>query len=139
MTGKHSNPKKKPRGRAAYTPATKAAAIAALLAGQAVDQIAAEYDIPNGTLLAWRSKLKHDSPVIVAADAKAEIGQLLLVYLRENLTTLRLQQVTVFRNGPWLLEQNAADLAVLHGVITDKAVRLLEAMSAAGLHPEPAA
>ncbi len=137
--GKPSKAKKSGRGRSAYDAATKAAAITALLAGQAADQIAAEYQIPKGTVEGWKSKLKHDSPAIVATDAKVEIGQLLLVYLRENLTTLRHQQVTVFRNGPWLLQQNAADLAVLHGVITDKAVRLLEAMSAAGLHPEPPA
>jgi hypothetical protein len=39
-------------------------------------------------------------------------------------------QAEAFSDKQWLAKQDASDVAVLHGVMTDKAVRLLEAMSA---------
>ena len=60
---------------------------------------------------------------------KEQIGDLLLEYLSTALETLQ-TQAEFFSDEAWLAKQNAADVAVLHGVITDKAVRLLEALSA---------
>ncbi len=57
-------------------------------------------------------------------------GNLLGDYLQETLTTLAVH-AKHFRNSEWLQKQDAADLAVLHGVATDKAIRLLEAAEAA--------
>jgi hypothetical protein len=51
----------------------------------------------------------------------------LIGLLRENLATLRVQ-AKFFRREDWLVVQPAADLAVLYGVVTDKTVRLLEAL-----------
>jgi hypothetical protein len=62
---------------------------------------------------------------------KKEIGDLLLAYLRSNLEALQAQAV-MFSNEQWLAKQNAADVAVLHGVMTDKAIRLLEAFGESG-------
>jgi hypothetical protein len=55
-----------------------------------------------------------------------DLDALLTNLLRENLLTLAAQQ-EFFRNEDWLRKQSAADLAILHGVSTDKALRLLEA------------
>jgi transposase-like protein len=124
------------KGRRDYDPATKAACLAALLAGQRVDEVAAQYSVPEGTVKSWRSRIKDGSeaaPVAAVATQKREaIGELLVQYLHENLETLRHQQV-VFRDPEWLKKQNAADVAVLHGVTTDKAVRLLEALGGGGV------
>lgn len=127
------------RGRTRYSPEAKAAALAALLAGQSISQVAAEYKIPDGTLKAWSSRLRTSPEVVAVATEPTgkrseEIGDLLLQYLRANLTTLAAQQ-QVFRDPSWLRQQNAADAAVLHGVLTDKAVRLLEALGGAGEIP----
>jgi transposase-like protein len=114
-----------------YSEQTKAAVMAALLTGQSVSSVAKEYKIPAGTVKSWKSRqLNGESVAVVATEKRLEVGELLLEYLRENLATLRIQ-VATFRDEKWLMKQNAADVAVLHGVLTDKAVRLIEAMSAA--------
>lgn len=122
-----------------YSSESKAAAMAALLAGQSCSQVAAEYKIPEGTVKAWSVRMRARPEVAavasennrVATEKKAtEIGDLLVQYLRANLETLAAQQV-VFRDPVWLRDQTADALAVLHGVLTDKAVRLLEALGGA--------
>lgn len=112
-----------------YSPETKAAVLAALLEGQATSKVAADFKLPEGTVKAWRSRMQEGaSPMRHVATEKVDaIGNLLVEYLHENLTTLRTQQ-TVFRDLAWLKQQEAQQLAVLHGVLTDKAVRLLEAL-----------
>lgn len=106
----------------AHNPETRAAAIAALLAGQSITEVARTYDLPEGTVKSWkRQGINDPSP-------KKEIGDLVLEYLQENLITLRIQ-AEVFRDETWLKRQSAESAAVLHGVMTDKAVRLLEALS----------
>ena len=112
-----------------YSSEQKAAVLAALLAGQSVSAVAREYKIPPGTVKSWKSRLNNGSDVAsVATQKKAEVGDLLLAYLRANLEALEVQ-AQFFKNESWLAKQNAADLAVLHGVTTDKAIRLLEAMN----------
>ena len=107
----------------------KAAAMAALLTGQSVGQVAKEYEIPEGTVKGWKRKARQEAgEQPVASPKKEEIGDLLLAYLEENLRSLK-AQAKVFGNAEWLKKQSADELAVLHGVQTDKAIRLLEAMS----------
>ncbi len=120
--------------RATYTDETKAQVMAALLTGQSVSSVAREYNLPKGTVSAWR---KRDSRQ-VAEDATQKgtpIDELLSGYLKENLKTLR-AQAEFFREETWLKKQEASQLAVLHGVLSDKAIRLLEAF---GDEPEPGA
>ncbi len=57
------------------------------------------------------------------------IGDLLIEYLEANLRALK-AQAEVFTDKTWLTEQGASEAAILHGVMTDKAVRLIEAFSA---------
>ena len=111
--------------RREYSDETKAQVMAALLAGQSVNEVAARYRIPTGTVKSWRRNSREFRPV--DPQKGAEIGDLLLDYLRENLKTLRVQ-VEHFRDTKWLSSQDASELAVLHGVVTDKAIRLLETL-----------
>ena len=110
--------------RATYSDDTKAAVMAALLAGQSITAVAKEYHIHKGTVHAWKNRL----PAGDLPDQKREIGDLLIEYLRTNLTTLRVQAET-FADKTWLKKQGASELGVLHGILADKTVRLLEAMS----------
>lgn len=115
-----------------YSDETKAAVMAALLAGQSVSSVAEEYDIPRSTVGYWKSQ--NDSPLdSVGPEKKEAIGELLLDYLTETLITLKAQAIH-FRDKSWLTEQSADQLAVLHGVTTDKAIRLLEALAKADDH-----
>jgi len=106
-----------------YTNETRAAVMAALLSGQSICSVAKEYNIPKGTVSYWK---KNGGPN--NQTQKKDIGDLLVKYLETNLEALQ-AQAEAFKNTEWLAKQNAADAAVLHGVMTDKAVRLLEALS----------
>lgn len=111
--------------RREYTDETKAAVMAALLSGQSVTHVAREYKVPVGTVRSWRSRMANPEPV--ASEKREAIGDLLVEYVEANLRTLK-EQSEVFRNRLWLEKQDASQLAVLHGVIADKTVRLLEAL-----------
>ena len=106
--------------------------MAALLAGQSTAEIASAYKVPQGTILAWQSRLKK-APALaeLAIEKRKEVGELLIDYLHANLSTLASQQ-RVFSDHDWLKTQDAGELAVLHGVMTDKAIRLLEALGGPG-------
>ncbi len=102
---------------------TRAAVMAALMAGQSINKVAEEYHLSTATVSRWRNEgvLKNETQ-------KKEIGELITDYLKANLDALR-AQADLFQDRAWLKKQSAADAAVLHGVMTDKAIRLLEALS----------
>ena len=114
----------------AHDPETRAAAMAALLEGQAVSAVAKEYKLPPSTVSRWKAKAREE------AGRSDDVGELLLDYLTENLRTLR-AQAQAFRDPEWLRAQEADAAAVLHGVLTDKAVRLLEALEGSGVRSQP--
>lgn len=101
--------------------------MAALLSGQSVTAVAKEYNIPKGTVSGWKSR-SLDQGVATSTTQKKEIGDLLLEYIRASLIALKMQ-VDHFGDKSWLNNQDADQLAVLHGVQTDKAIRLLEALA----------
>jgi transposase-like protein len=118
--------------RSKYDDSTKAEVMAALLQGQRVTSIAEEYDIPQSTVSGWKKKVQakaqEDLDKTSMQKKESEIGSLLVDYLTENIEALQ-QQAEQFSDEEWLREQDAAEVATLHGVMTDKAVRLLEALS----------
>ena len=109
-----------------YDDSTKAAVMAALLAGQSVHEISKQYDIPTSTIRNWKSAQKLEGAL--DQEQKYEIGDLLLAYLHEILNALR-SQAAHFGNQAWLNRQDADNLAVLHGVAADKAIRIIEALA----------
>lgn len=108
-----------------YNDETRAAVMAALLTGQSVSSIAKQYDIPKGTVSNWK---RNTSGTIKRTQKTERIGELLIRYLQSNLEALS-AQAEQFQDVEWLRKQTASDAAVLHGVMTDKAIRLLEALS----------
>lgn len=125
--------------RRTYSEETKAAAMAALLEGQSVSAVAKAYEIPKGTVSNWKRAaaegVRRDRTQKKADEAPARIGELLFEYLTTNLQTLKLQS-EVFADAEWLKNQSASEAAVLHGVLTDKTVRLLEALGPDAPGPE---
>lgn len=118
--------------RQSYDDSTKAAVMAALLTGQSVSAIAKEYNIPTSTIRNWKVAVELEGAV--DQEQRYEIGDMLLDYLREILNALRLQAIH-FGKATWLDTQSAADLAVLHGVSADKALRIIEALAGDGASP----
>ena len=113
-----------------HDPQLKAAVMAALLTGQSIDKVAEEFALPTATVRAWRNKLKAEN-IVSEPQKRDEFGELILGYLRENITTLTAQSIFA-RDTDWLRAQPASEVAVLHGVLADKTFRLL-----AALEPDP--
>lgn len=109
-----------------YPDETKAAVMAALLAGQSISSVAREYKIPKGTVSDW-NKIAHE--VGIQATQKKElkpIGDALIELLATEIQTLvEISKAT--RHVGWVHKQSAADLAVYTGVKHDKLIRMLEA------------
>ena len=119
--GRKSQKKRPKTGRQVHDPDVRAACMAALLTGQGTTAVAAEYNLPLATVSRWRKEARR------TAGKSDDIGALVRDYLRANLTALQ-AQATVFSDPAWLKEQGASEAGVLHGIMTDKAIRLLEAM-----------
>jgi hypothetical protein len=109
--------------RRVYSDEVKAAALAdmVLLGAHAT---AAKYHIPVGTIWSWTSR---EQPL--ASLKKDHIGALVACYLEANLQALTAQAYVA--SDPAYIDRQPADgLAVLHGVMADKSIRLLEALHA---------
>lgn len=116
-----------PRG-VAHEPEVKAAVMAALLMGQSIESVAAEYKLPIGTVKVWAWKEQPRDMATVTEEHREEIGELLMRYVRTALHSMTTQQEH-FGDKDWLAKQDASHLAVLHGVSLDKVIRLLEAIA----------
>jgi hypothetical protein len=111
------------RGKA-HSNEVKAQVMASLLAGQGIAETAEQYQLPEHTIRNWARRnpeLKE-----LATKKRVELDDLITEYVREAFTTLSVQ-ARHFRDRAWLQKQPAAEIAVLHGVITDKAIRILSA------------
>lgn len=109
-----------------YTDELKSKVIADIVLGTtSLKAIAKKHDIPYGTIRTWSSRLNKNVSLI-ETEKKQDIGDLLLQVLQLNLNA-QMAQMEVFANVEWLEKQSANELAILHGVLNDKAVRLIEA------------
>ena len=104
----------------------RAQVMAALLAGQGVMEVASQYSLDASVVSRWKSALPSEQLQVLASKKGERIEQLLFEYLTETLVTLK-EQATIAREREYVTKQPAGELAVLHGVMADKAVRLLEA------------
>jgi len=110
-----------------HEPELKAQVVAALLTGQSIDAVAETYRIPRSTVGGWSAALNRDN--LISDTKKEAIGDLILAYLTTALETLSIQ-AKAFADREWLKQQSASEVAVLHGVLADKTIRLLEALVA---------
>ena len=100
--------------------------MAALLAGQGITEVATQYNLDVSVVSRWRSAIPNDQLQVVAIKKSHEIEVLLFNYLTQTLITLD-EQAKVVSEREYIIKQPAGELAVLHGVMADKAIRLLEA------------
>lgn len=112
--------------RREYDEATKAAVMAALLAGQSVSVVASEYKIPLGTVKRWSASAKEMLEPVRSAK-KERIGELVLDNLEASLLFTK-SMADVLNDEKWLKKQRASEIAVLYGVVQDKTYRVLEAL-----------
>jgi transposase-like protein len=114
-----------------YDDQKRAAVLAALLAGQSVSQVARDYSVSRAAVINWRDK-SGIRPAPVTQQKADEIGALVSDVLTNLLTTVSVL-AEHSRNEEWFNRQDAADVAVLAGVFTDKSIRILEALESAGI------
>lgn len=117
------------RGKA-HSDETKAAVTAALLAGQGVTEVATRYKLDPSVVSRWRKQIPDGRLQEVATEKGAQIEALLFDYLGANLYALR-SQANVAADEAYLRKFPPQQLAVLHGVMADKGIRLLEALAGA--------
>lgn len=121
------------RTRAIIPDEVKAAALADLILLSPAT-VAAKYGIKPATVRGWKSQ---EQPALMAVDPnvitlkKAKIGALMLEYLEASLNA-QIAQAYVASDPNYINRQPASDLAILHGVLGDKAIRLLEALQRGG-------
>ena len=102
--------------------------MSALLTGQSVSSVAREYSIPKGTVAYWRAQANGPK---VSTQKAERIGELIIEYVEAALVSLK-AQVEAVGNEKYITKQAASELAVLHGVIADKAIRILEGIAESG-------
>lgn len=110
-----------------HDPETKAAVMAALLDGQGVTETAEQYDVPRSTVSYWKSQISGGELAALDQKKANELGDMILAYVIRNIATVTSQLETAGDQG-WLGKQSASEFAVLHGVLVDKAVRILGAL-----------
>lgn len=107
----------------------KRAVIAALLTGQAAAKVAEETKVSVSTVYRIRKTIGPELERM-KQEWREEIQIQLFNTIVETQRTLR-DQLEVLRNPQWLIKQSASELAILHGVLHDKQLRLLEALTSA--------
>lgn len=114
--------------RNSYSKETKAAVIAALLEGQSVSRVAKDYNVPSGTVKSWKNRQEHSDNATVATQ-KREIPNLIIELLETHLKAAI--SIAGAIDPSYIKKQSASEVAVLLGVINDKAFRMLEALGRA--------
>lgn len=101
----------------------KAKAMAMLLEGHNAVYVSKTLGISYPTVRRWQM----EDPELSAA-ASMRIGEMVINNLEESLNaTSAIAKHAMDKE--WLMKQSAQELAVLFGVLTDKSIRVLEAMS----------
>ena len=110
-----------------YSPELKAQVIAEWMAGASQKQLVTAFGVPQSTVRTWiRDRIR------VAPKKQDELAPYDLDAMAVGLVDGSVRAVTaifgVTADDTWLKRQNAADLAILAGVISDKLYRLLGAI-----------
>ena len=116
----------RPKGRTDHPAEVKAAVIAALLAGQGVNEIAREYKLDHSVISHWKASLSPETRTEINQKKGEHLDNLVYDCLTKTLATLSAIAVNAAKDS-YIEKQPANELAVLYGVMADKTVRILEA------------
>ena len=118
-----------------YSEQQKKEALDAIAENETLSSVAKRLAIPVSTLSGWLKKSKQMEvgpikpvSILTSSHQLGDIGDHLVDYICELLSTLKLQ-AKFLSNEEWLKAQSANQLAALHGVLADRTILLLEALS----------
>jgi transposase-like protein len=117
------------RGKA-HSDETRSAALAALLEGQSVPEVARKYKLPSSTVRDLKKSISSDDFAKVRAKKEESLAMMIEGHLEASLNAAR-NIANQTNNVEWLNKQDADKLGVFYGITTDKAIRILEAAEAA--------
>jgi regulator of protease activity HflC (stomatin/prohibitin superfamily) len=115
--------------------ATRAAVMAALLEGQAITKVAADYKIDKASVSRLRKAIPKEHLQQVATKKDIDIASKIVEHLDASFQALK-NILAVTNDTTWLNKQNASDLATFSGVTADKVFRVLEAIENAQTNEE---
>lgn len=108
--------------------------MAALLAGQGVNDVARQYHLHPSTVSRIKAKLQPGELQQVATEKLDELGSLIAGVLHSALGAMDAITTQVAQPG-YIAKQDAGQIGVLYGIIADKSIRILEAAQA-GVDPD---
>lgn len=112
------------RGKA-HSPEVKAAVIAALLAGQGVNEVAKEHGLSSSVVSRMKSEIGSQRLEQVGVQKKERLVDLIEAHLTASLKGAA-KVAEQAHDDIWRNKQPADALAVFYGVLSDKAFRLVE-------------
>lgn len=107
---------------------TKANAVAAMISGHSYGEVTKQTGVPKTTLIRWLGEIGPEA-FVKARNGQKTLEELIEELARENMLTL-INHTKQARDPEWFKRQNAADLAVMDGVMTDKTVRIVQVLQA---------
>lgn len=108
---------------------TRGQALAALLAGQGIAEVARKYKLPESTVRDIKRRIGTEEFAEVRAKKEEALAALIEGHLYASLKAAT-ELAGQASNANWRDKQDADKLGVLYGILTDKAVRILEAAEA---------
>ena len=116
----------------------RAAALADLLLGCTISEVARKHGVDRKTVRGWKDAYPQvsPSPPVVPQQKERDLGALVADYLATGLQTLT-AQARVAGDPDWITQQPAGELAIFHGVLADKLVRILAALETSDVSPTP--
>lgn len=108
----------------------------AILAGLGISEVAQKYNLPKSTVCRIRDEVVPNELERVGTEKRERLDDLLLDCLASNLRAQKAITDAVFEQE-FIRKQTASDFKLLYETFADKAVRLLETASAAGVGEDP--
>jgi hypothetical protein len=105
----------------------RAVVLAALLVGQGVNQIAAQYKIPKATVSRLKKAIPTEHLEQIGTQKRDRLAELIAANLEASFQA-RQNILKQTEDAHWLSKQSASELATLYGVAADKEFRVLEAI-----------
>jgi transposase-like protein len=115
-----------PKGRP-HSAKVKGAAIASLLTGDTVSEVATKHGLDKSVVSRWKARIPKGELQRVATKKGEQIDCKIFECAKSNLESLTAQAKTT-GDPEWIRQQSAKDLALLHGVMFDKSLRILDAV-----------